>query len=123
MSTTSGSIVYSRRHPRVNVELPADFRILLPNKDLDRHSQNIKSVSGGGLMFISPVPLTIGTRLEMTIYNFIVQINFIAEVIWIQKVLDAKPSQFKYGLMFSQISDENLVQISRILNSNIPNPN
>jgi len=90
---------------------------------MDRHSHNIKSLGGGGLMFISPVPLNIGTRLEMTIFNFMVQINFIAEVIWTRKVTEPKPSQFQYGVIFSEISDENLVEISRILNSNKPIPN
>ena len=73
-------------------------------------------------MFISPFPLNVGTRIEMTVYNFAVQIHFIAEIIWTQKVLEKPASRYKCGLVFSQISDDDLVQINRILNSNIQQP-
>jgi c-di-GMP-binding flagellar brake protein YcgR len=114
---------FKRRYPRVKLPLPADFRILLPNKDIEQYSLNIKSLSYGGLSFISPVPLKVGTPVEMTIFNFMDQITFSAEVTWTKKVPESQTPNFKCGLKFAQISDENLVKIYHIVNSYLANPN
>lgn len=73
-------------------------------------------------MFISPFPLNTGTEIEMTVYDLAMQIHFIAKVIWTEKVLDKPASRYKCGLVFTEISDENLVEINRILSSNLTEP-
>ena len=123
MSTYQGSFVYTRRSTRIAAELPADFRIHLPNKDLERYSLNIKSLSGGGLSFLSPVPLPIGTQIEMTLYDLTVQIIFTAEVIWIEKATDFKTKTHKCGLKFTRISDEDLAHFYRIVMSSLSKTN
>jgi hypothetical protein len=114
---------YKRRYPRVKLPLPADLRILLPNKDPEQYSLNIKSLGYGGLSFISPVTLKVGTPVEMTIFNFMDQITFGAEVTWTKKVPESKTPNFNVGLKFTQISDEDMVKIHHIVNSNLTNPN
>lgn len=119
MSSYQGSFVYTRRSPRIATELPADFRILLPNKDLERYSLKIKTLSGGGLSFLSPVPLSIGTQIEMMLYDLTVQIIFTAEVTWIENAPDPATKAFRCGLKFTHISDEDLAHIYRIVTNSL----
>jgi hypothetical protein len=114
---------YKRRYPRVKLPLPMDLRILLPNKEPDQYSLNIKSLGYGGLSFISPVPIKVGTSVEITIFNFMDEITFGAEVTWTKKTPESKKPNFNVGLKFTQISDENMVKIHQIVNSNLTNPN
>jgi c-di-GMP-binding flagellar brake protein YcgR len=119
MSAYQSSFVYTRRSPRIAAELPADFRILLPNKDLERYSLKIKTLSGGGLSFLSPLLLSVGTQIEMMLYDLTVQIIFTAEVTWIDNVLDSKTKAFRCGLKFTHISDEDLARIYRIVTNSL----
>lgn len=119
MSTYQGSFIFTRRAPRVIAELPADFRILTPNNVIERYSLKIKSLSGGGISFLSPVPLTVGTEIEMTLYKLTVPITFTAEVTWTEKVGDFQTERFKCGLKFTQISDEDLADIYQIVTSTL----
>jgi len=121
MSTYHGSFIFTRRSPRVIAELPADFQILSPNEDIERYSLNIKSLSGGGLSFLSPVPLPIGTEIEMTVNDLTGQITFNAEVTWTEKVGDFQNRKFKCGLKFTHISDEDLSKIYHIVTGNLEN--
>jgi hypothetical protein len=111
MSSYQGLFVYTKRSQRINVEFPADFQIVWPKKNLKKIPLNIKSLSGGGVSIISPLPLSVGTQIEMTLYNFAVIITLTAEVIWVEKVKDSQGGKFKCGLTFTQISDEDLVHI------------
>ena len=117
MKSKQGSLIYARNYPRINVEIPVNFRILLSEKELEGLSQTIENLSAGGLMFASPVPLTIGTRLEMKFKGSTGQIIFTAQVTWTEPVFENQTSKFKCGLMFTEISDENMVQIYQILNN------
>ena len=119
MSSYKGSFVYTRRSPRIAAELPADFHILLPNKDLERYSLKIETLSGGGLSFLSPVPLSVGTQIEMTLFDLTVQIIFTAEVTWIDNPPDPNTKTFRCGLKFTHISDEDLAHIYRIVTNNL----
>lgn len=110
---------YKRRYPRVKLPLPADFRILLPDRELEQYSLNIKSLSYGGLSFVSSVPLKVGTPVKMTLFNFMDQITFAAEVTWTKRVPESRTSDMNVGLKFTQISDENLVMVHHIVNSHL----
>jgi hypothetical protein len=123
MSTYQGSFIFTRRSPRVIAELPADFRILTPNNDIERFSLKIKTLSGGGISFLSPVPLIVGTEIEMTLYKLSVPITFTAEVTWTEKVGDFQNERFRCGLKFTQISAEDLANIYQIVTSYLGNTN
>lgn len=121
MSPYTGSVVYHRRaHPRANLELQADFRILLPDKPLDQDRQKAKTqtVGGGGLMFVSPVPLSLGTKLEMRLFYTTFILEFIAEVVWIEQLVGNETADFKCGLQYVDIADGDLAYIHYILYSN-----
>jgi hypothetical protein len=123
MSTYQGSFIFTKRSPRVIAELPADFRILMPNNDREQYSLKIKTLSGGGISFLSPVLLTVGTEIEMTLYKVTVPITFTAEVTWTEKLGDFQVERFKCGLKFTQISDEDLANIYQIVVSYLDNTN
>ena len=111
----SGSIDYHRRYPRVNLELKVDFRVLLHENEKDRISLNTISLGGGGLMFLSPNKLPTGTRLEMRLYHYAHVIKFIAEVAWTEHLVGTETSDFKCGLEFVKISQDDLLHIHHIL--------
>ena len=111
----SGSIEYDRRYPRVNLELKADFRILLPQNEKDRFELQTKSLGGGGLMFLSPVKLSSGTRVEIRLFYYAHVIQFIAEVVWTEQLVGTETADFKCGLEYVKISQDDLLNIHQIL--------
>jgi hypothetical protein len=121
MAGYSGSVLYHRRaHPRANLELQADFRILLPDHPTEESRQKAKTetVGGGGLMFVSPVVLSLGTRLEMRLFYMTFVLEFIAEVVWIEQLVGNETDEFKCGLRYVDIADGDLAYIHYILYSN-----
>jgi len=117
----TGSVIYHRRaHPRANLELQADFRILLPEKpsEQERRKTRTQTLGGGGLMFISPVPLSLGTKLEMRLFYMTFILEFVAEVVWLEQLVGNETEEFKCGLHYVDISDGDLAYIHYILYSN-----
>jgi hypothetical protein len=121
MAGYSGSVLYHRRaHPRANLELQADFRILLPDQPAEesRRKARTETVGGGGLMFVSPVALSLGTRLEMRLFYMTFVLEFVAEVVWIEQLVGNETDDFKCGLRYVDIADGDLAYIHYILYSN-----
>ena len=108
--------VYNRKHTRINLDLQAFFQILVKGKDEKRIPLTIKTIGRGGLMFISPIPLSIGKELLMRVHYYSRIIDFTAKGVWLEKVEKNKHSLFRSGATFTEISDENRVQIDHILN-------
>lgn len=117
----TGSVLYHRRaHPRANLELQADFRIVSSEQPADQERQKTKTrtLGGGGLMFISPVPLSLGSRLDMRLFYMTFILEFVAEVVWIEQLVGNETGEFKCGLQYVDISDGDLAYIHYILYSN-----
>lgn len=119
MNSQTGSQENKRKYPRVRLSLPANMRVLLPNKDQQYYSLNTTTLGYGGVSFISPVALKAGTPVEMTITNFMDQITFTAEVTWARN--DPKKPGIHVGLKITQIPDENMVKIIQLVDSNLSN--
>ncbi|MBI1824610.1 MAG: PilZ domain-containing protein [Nitrospirae bacterium] len=121
MAGFSGSVLYHRRaHPRANLELQADFRILLSDTPTEDQRQKAKTetLGGGGLMFVSPIQLSLGNRLEMRLFYMTFVLEFVAEVVWIEQLVGNETEEFKCGLRYVDIADGDLAYIHYILYSN-----
>lgn len=112
-----GRIEYIRRkYPRVDLELTAAFRVI----GTERGELHIltKTLGGGGLMFISPVQLSVGDILEAVLFYLTLQIQFKTKVVWTEQQLENQISDFKCGLEYTEISDEDRSLIFNIVMSN-----
>jgi hypothetical protein len=110
-----------RRFPRVAVDLRTEYQILPPKlagrSSAGTHDAAARTLGGGGLMFSTPDPLPVGTKLDMTLHYLSVSVEFVVEVVWIKEASDEKGRIFLCGSRFSAISYDNLTHIRHILNS------
>jgi hypothetical protein len=115
METPTEPEATRRRFRRLPVELKTDLRVLLPEMDQKRIHLHTCSLGGGGVMFTSPVFLKVGTLLQMRLFYYAHQIEFSAEVVWSGKGAGRKEAGFQCGVQFTQISQEDLLEIHQIL--------
>ena len=111
-----------RQHPRAEVDLKTDFKILSAKKEDDISpgelvTSNARTLGEGGLLFVSRVPLTVGTRVDMKLYFYSLTIEFVAEVVWIKEQIGFGTSEYVCGSKFSAISNDNFSHLRNILRS------
>ena len=110
-----------RKFPRVNVNLRADSRIRLPDSNPEWFSPNITNLGGGGLAFDFPTSFPAGTELQMHLFCNTDEIDLVGKVIWTDKIDEFRNITFNCGIMYSNISQDNLAKINRILSVQIGN--
>ncbi|MHB8483477.1 MAG: PilZ domain-containing protein [Nitrospiria bacterium] len=110
------SEVYNRKHPRIDLKLRAFFQIQPQGKFGKQIPLVIKTIGKGGLMFVSPIPLSIGKELSMRLRYYSRSIEFTVKGVWLEKIQKNKNSMFRSGAVFTEISDENMDHINQILN-------
>jgi hypothetical protein len=115
MGVSIGSTIWKRKYPRVNLEMKGDFSLLLPEMDKERIPAEVKTLGGGGIMFISPLPLSIGTPLRVRIFHWANVVKFTSRVVWSEPIVKKESTGFQNGVQFEQISNETLVQIRNIM--------
>ena len=111
----SGYTIWKRKFPRVDLEMKGDFQILMPDRDRDHHSGRIKTLGGGGMMMISPLPLSEGTPLQVTILLPPDPITLNARVVWAEPAGKEAGSGFKVGLKFDPKFQAAALQIDFLL--------
>lgn len=104
-----------RKHPRVEMDVKGDFRILLPEKDIERYPMTTKTIGRGGLMFVSSTPLSEGTPLQVRLYPYSQEINFIATVAWMKPSTEDTAPGYKIGIQFKPIRQASLLLIDLLL--------
>lgn len=117
MNFNSPPVHSGRRYPRIYQELPFSFRVLGPEREKEWILTKTKMLGGGGMSVTSPVLLPIGTVLHGKLKYYARVIEFTAEIVWVENVLAGESSQARYGLSFSQISQEDLLSIHDIINT------
>jgi hypothetical protein len=105
-----------RRYPRAYQELPLLFRVLQPEKEKEWVSTKIKILGGGGLSLISPVSMPVGTVLHGKLSYYAHVIEFSAEIVWMEPFFIGEATRTRYGLTFTQISQDSLLTIHDIIN-------
>jgi len=110
-----------RFHPRVNVDLKTDFQVLRKAIGSDNCSPRVdttaKTLGTGGVMFVSNIPLTVGTKVDMKLHYYSITIEFVAEVVWTEERAGFNTPEFYCGSRYSAISYDNLTHIQNIIRS------
>jgi len=119
--TPHGTLEFVRKHPRINLELLAEFSVSDPDQKegVKKESVLIKTLGGGGVMFTSPVPLPEGALVNMKVFFEFSAIPFQAEVVWTELQVERKQNEFRCGLKFRSILDDDLLYIQHFLHKQL----
>ena len=103
-----------RRHPRVDIQIHADYRVIPPQRVSSRIRVETKNISIGGLMFYSKVPIKAGSHLDIRLFLEKETLEFTAKVVWTADWPDSEASETSYsvGLQYLKISSESLSKIN-----------
>ena len=105
-----------RKHPRVNMELPLEYRAL----DAPiLYGAMVVNVSESGLLVHSVKDLPIGTKLNIAVLfprglefsNF----EVLAEIVWKDIYREENREKYKFGLKFISISEEDQQKLKQLL--------
>lgn len=115
MGVSLGTTIWKRKYPRVNLEMRGDFSLLLQDMEKERVPTQIKTLGGGGMMFISPMPLSLGTPLQIRLFHWANVVKLNSKVVWSEPVVENDSTEFRNGVQFDQISNEAMIQIRNIM--------
>jgi hypothetical protein len=105
-----------RKHPRVNMDLPLEYRVLdAPHL----HGALVVNVSESGLLVHSVKNLPIGTKLNIAVLfpkglefsNF----EVVAEIVWKDIYWEDNREKYQFGLKFVLISEEDQQKLRQLL--------
>lgn len=96
-----------RRDPRIQLNLPVEYTMMVDvAPSLPTRSGTI---GGGGLMLYLPMPVSIGTTMKLNIHlPDRVTISCTARVVWTELLTGLEVNDFKAGVAFDQISEDDL---------------
>jgi c-di-GMP-binding flagellar brake protein YcgR len=107
-----------RRYPRFSIDLPIEYH---PIPLSAFHKGRTINASEGGLLVYLPERMEIGQFLNVKLFfssGFnLSTIEVIAEVVWIDIHLDKDWGDYRTGLKFVDISDEDLSRLKDFLTS------
>ena len=96
-----------RRYPRIHLDLPVEYTMhidVAPSL-----STRSGTIGGGGLMLYLPMPVATGTVMKLNIYlPDQVKIPCTARVVWTELLTGLEKNDFKAGVEFQQISENDL---------------
>lgn len=97
---------HRRRYPRIDLSLPVEYTTKeAPAYRLTRSG----TIGGGGLMLYLPVNVAIGTVMELKIHlPDTLRIPCTARVVWTELLTGLEGNDFKTGVEFVQISEQEL---------------
>jgi hypothetical protein len=105
---------YSRNHPRLNISIPAYFKI--PGSGGGQVPVHIQTIGKGGIMFLSFIPLGPGKELQLGLLYYSRRVEFRARGVWSEKFLHKKRALFRSGATFTDIEYDDLGWIEHIVN-------
>ena len=105
-----------RRHPRISVDLPIEYTHVENHPDI--HNGRAANASEGGLLVFLPELVSVGQVLKVMIYFSypkIQKVELIAEVVWVDIPIGEKPSEYRTGLRFFEITREDQERLAGFL--------
>lgn len=109
---------FTREFPRVSTTLDSDLRMLDPAKKFaDRVPTQTRTLGGGGVMLVSPVPLKAGAKIETRLFYYSLVIEFTGKVVWSETVEKFGRQDHYAGVKFQEILPEYLGHIQNIIKS------
>jgi c-di-GMP-binding flagellar brake protein YcgR len=107
-----------RKHPRFNIDLPVEY-YLIPSRS--GGSGQAINVSEGGLLVYLTEKVEIGQHLQLKLFfpsGFELKtIEMVVEVVWLDIHLGKDWGDFRSGLRFIDISQDNLNRLKTFLGS------
>jgi hypothetical protein len=106
---------WTRKFPRIDLDLKGEFWILEEVNGKEMFSTEIKTVGKGGLMLVSSIPLAVDTHLKVRLFDGNHGITFLSKVVWTKPVGKNEASGFNIGLQFDPTQQVSLVEIDFLL--------
>lgn len=105
-----------RNYPRFSVDLPVEYSF----EDASlTYSARIGNISEGGLLVYFPEKIEIGKRLKMRLFfssgRDLNKIEMLTEVVWHDIHLEKDWGDYRSGVKFIDISEENLNKLKNFL--------
>ena len=112
----SNFIKEKRKHPRISMELPLEYRVLdAPHL----HGAMVVNASESGLLVHSVKDLSIGTKLNIVVLfpNGLEFSNFevLAEIVWKDTYWEENREKYHFGLKFINIAEEDHRKLKQLL--------
>lgn len=108
--------VEKRKHPRFSVELPLDYS-RIEGKEI--HGGIVANASLGGILVYLPERFEIGAMLKIEILYVreleLDNIRAIAKVVWSDLAALESPGEYRYGLQFQYIEEEDFARLVALL--------
>ncbi len=105
-----------RKHPRFRVDLPIEYSHV--ESSVSGHSR-AANASEGGLLVYLPERVDVGQQLRLKVFfaggTSLNAIDIGAEVVWIDIHLGTGWGDYRCGVRFTEISDEDLGRLKRFL--------
>ena len=115
--SNEGTVVVERRkHPRISVELPLDYRIV---EAKENHGGMVEDASEGGILVQLREKIDIGTLLKIEILFVkgleLNSIGGIAKVVWSDLAARESFGEFRYGLQFQSFHEGDHDRLKKLL--------
>jgi len=109
--------VERRKHPRFVVELPLDYT--RTSQDSDIYGGIVANASEGGLLVYLPERIEMGTVLRIQVF-YVRDLEFnmikgIAKVVWSDLAARESWGEYRYGLQFLSIEEEEFDKLISLL--------
>jgi c-di-GMP-binding flagellar brake protein YcgR len=108
-------IVERRKHPRLSMELPLDYRI----EREDRYGGITANASVGGVLVYLPEAIVVGTLLKVEILfakgSELNSIKANAKVVWSDMAPKEIWGEYRYGLEFESFQEGDFQKLKRLL--------
>jgi hypothetical protein len=105
-----------RKHPRFRVDLPMEYSHVESSSSGQSRAVN---ASEGGLLVHLPEPVRVGQQLKIKLFfsggTGLTAIHLLAEVVWIDIHLGEGWGDYRCGVRFTDISEDDLGQLKRFL--------
>lgn len=107
-----------RKYPRFNIDLPIEYyQIDSPTCNAGR----ARNISEGGLLIYFPERIEIGQRLKLKLFftskSNLHSMEVLCEVVWIDIHLNETWGDYKSGVKFIDVSQEDMTQLKDFLKS------
>lgn len=107
-----------RSYPRFSVDLPVEYSF---QDSSINHPARIGNISEGGLLVYFPEKIDIGKKLKMRLFfslgPTLNSIEMLTEVVWNDIHLEDDWKDYRSGVKFIDISEENLNKLKNFLKS------
>jgi hypothetical protein len=105
-----------RRHPRFSIDLPIEYH-LIPSSI--SHTGRALNASEGGLLVYLSQPVEIGQHLKMKLFfasgSDLNSIEVLAEVVWMDIHLGKERGDYRCGVKFADISQDDFNKLKNFL--------